>query len=267
MGTATVTATATVISKDGTRIAFEQSGSGPALILVDGAICYRAFGPMRPLSALLSPHFTVFAYDRRGRGDSGDTLPYAVEREIEDIDALIRQAGGSAFVYGTSSGAALTLRAAAHGLAIKKLVMYEPPFNPDDSMREMAVSYTARLKELLAEDRRGDAIALFMNRVGTPAEAVAGMRQAPVWPMFEAVAPTLAYDDAILGHSVPTDVAAQVTTPTLVMAGGATYPFMHEAARMLEAAMPNAQRRTLDGQTHDAAPEAVAPVLVEFFAG
>jgi pimeloyl-ACP methyl ester carboxylesterase len=261
--------TATVISKDGTRIAFDQSGSGPALILVDGAICYRGFGPMRPLSALLAPHFTVFAYDRRGRGDSGNTLPYAVEREIEDIDALIRQAGGSAFVYGTSSGAALALRAAAHGLAIKKLVMYEPPFNPDNSpaARQELVKYTTRLTELLAADCRGDAVALFMNRVGTPAEAVAGMRQAPVWPMFEAVAPTLAYDDAILGHSVPTDVAAQVTTPTLVMAGGATYPFMHETAHMLEAAMPNAQRRTLDGQTHDAAPEAVAPVLVEFFAG
>lgn len=260
-------ATTTVTSRDGTRIAYEQTGSGPALILVDGAICFRDFGPMRPLSALLAPHFTVTLYDRRGRGASGDTQPYAVEREIEDLDALIQQAGGSAFVYGTSSGASLAMRAAAHGLAIRKLVMYEPPFNSDDSPAalQQVRTYTSQLRELLARDCRGDAVTLFMTRVGTPAEAIAGMRQAPVWPVFESVAPTLAYDDAIVGHNVPTDVAATVDTPTLLMTGGATYPFMHETARRLEAAMPHARHRILDGQTHDAAADAVAPVLVDFF--
>jgi pimeloyl-ACP methyl ester carboxylesterase len=256
-----------VISKDGTSIAFDKAGSGPAVILVDGAMCYRAFGPMRPLSALLTDHFTVYTYDRRGRGESGDTAPYAVEREIEDIDALIKEAGGSAYVYGISSGAALAVAAAARLPSIKKLALYEPPFMLDEGGRQMAANYTVQLTDVLSKGQRGEAIAAFLTRVGMPADALAGMRQAPVWPMFEAIAPTLAYDNAVMGDSsVPTAQAASVKVPTLVMGGGASPDFMQNAAQALQHAIPGAQYRTLEGQTHEVAAEAIAPVLEKFFA-
>lgn len=259
----------TVTSKDGTTIAFERSGEGPALILVDGALCSHAFGPMRPLAALLAPHFTVYAYDRRGRGESGDTAPFALEREVEDIDALIAAAGGSALVYGISSGAALALEA-AHQLPsrITKLALYEAPYSVDEPSVERFKAYRAQVGEVLAQGRRGDAVELFMRLVGASDEGVAATRQSPAWPEFEAVAPTLAYDAAALGDSsVPVDRAAVVSTPTLVMDGGASFPFMHTAADNLASALPHAQRRTLEGQTHEVAAEALAPVLVEFFAG
>jgi pimeloyl-ACP methyl ester carboxylesterase len=257
-----------VQSKDGTAIAYDQTGEGPAVILVDGALCYRAFGPMEGLSALLKPHFTVYRYDRRGRGDSSDTQPYAVEREIEDLEVLIKEAGGSAFVYGISSGAALALEAAPKlGDRIKKLALYEPPYNSDDTARRASREYTRQLRELLATNRRGDAVALFMKLVGMPADQLEGMRLAPMWPMLEAVAPTLAYDDAVLGEdgSVPTGRAASVAVPTLVMNGGASYAFMHDTAEALAKAIPNAKHRTLEGQTHEVAAEVIAPALVEFF--
>lgn len=260
----------TVTSKDGTTIAFDQSGKGPAIILVAGAIQYRAFDQgSAQLATLLSPHFTVMNYDRRGRGDSTDTQPFAVEREIEDIEALIDEVGGSAFIYGISSGAALALEATLKlGNKIKKLAMYEAPYNDDNTARQVWIDYTKQLKELLAANRRGDAVVLFMMLVGMPAEHVPEMRQAPVWPMFEAVAPTLAYDAAALGEdaSVPTARAARVAVPALIMAGEASYPFMLETAAALANAIPNAQHRTLEGQTHEVAAEALAPVLIEFFA-
>ena len=258
-----------VSSKDGTQIAFDRSGAGPALILVDGALCSRTFGPMGPLAALLAPHFTVYTYDRRGRGDSGDTLPFSVAREVEDIEALIAEAGGSAFVYGISSGAALALEAARQlPTTITKLALYEPPYSLDaDGIRRFK-EYRTQLDELLAAGRGGDAVELFMRLVGAGDEGVAGMRQSPVWPLFEAVAPTLAYDAAALGDSsVPTERAASVTMPTLVMAGGAAFPFIQQSAQVLAAALPHAQHRTLEGQTHEVAAEALAPVLEEFFAG
>jgi pimeloyl-ACP methyl ester carboxylesterase len=258
----------TVTSKDGTSIAFERNGQGPALILIDGAICYRGFGPMPALSALLSENFTVYTYDRRGRGESSDTQPYAVEREVEDLEALINEAGGSAFVYGISSGAALALEAALRlGSKIRKLAIYEPPYNSDASAQQAAKAYATEIRELIAAGRRGDAVARFMGYVGMPAEAVDGMRQAPMWPMFEAVAPTLANDAACLGDGfpVPTARVVGVTVPTLVMNGGAGLPFMGVTARALAKAIPNAQHRILEGQTHDLAADAVAPVLVEFF--
>jgi pimeloyl-ACP methyl ester carboxylesterase len=260
----------TVTSKDGTTIAFDQSGKGPALILVDGALQYRAFDQgMAQLAALLEQHFTVFHYDRRGRGDSTDTQPDAVEREIEDIEALIDEAGGSAFVFGISSGAALAMEAAIKlGDKIKKLAMYEAPYNDEDDARQAWKTYRKQLKELLTAGRQGDAVGLFMMLVGMPADQVPGMRQHPMWPMWEAVAPTLAYDAAALGEdaSVPTGRAASVAMPALIMDGGASYPFMHVTATALANAISNAQHRTLEGQTHDVAPEAIAPVLIEFFA-
>jgi pimeloyl-ACP methyl ester carboxylesterase len=259
-----------VISKDGTTIAFDRSGQGPALILVGGAFQYRAIDPRTAqLAALLAAQFTVFHYDRRGRGDSSDTQPYAVKREVEDLAALINEAGGSACVFGMSSGGVLALDAARRGLAITKLALYEPPFNSGDGQaRQAAQRYTEELTMLLSEGRRGDAAALAMTTWGTPAEAVAGMRQTPIWPLFEAVAPTLAYDNAIMGDgSVPTQRLAAMTISTLVMAGGASPAFMLDAAQTVAHALPNAQLRTLEGQTHDVDPEVLAPVLVEFFLG
>ena len=190
-----------VISKDGTVIAFDRLGDGPALILVGGAFQHRAIDPRTAqLAALLARHFTTFHYDRRGRGDSLDTQPYAVEREVEDLAALITEAGGQAAVFGMSSGAVLALEAAKSGLAITKLALYEPPFNAgDESGRQASENYTRQLTALLSEGRRGDAVALAMTTWGAPAEAIAGMRQTPIWPLFESVAPTLAYDNAIMG--------------------------------------------------------------------
>jgi len=257
-----------VMSKDGTTIAFDRSGQGPALILVGGAFQHRAIDPRTAqLAALLAQHFTVFHYDRRGRGDSSDTQPYAVEREVEDLDALIKESGGSAFVFGMSSGAVLAIEAAARGLAITKLAFYEPPFNSDDeNARQASENYTRQLTALLTEGRRGDAVALAMTTWGAPAEAIAGMRQTPVWSLFESVAPTLAYDNAIMGDgSVPAERLSSITVPTLVIDGGASPAFMQSAAQTLADAFPNAQRRTLEGQTHDVAPDALAPVLEEFF--
>jgi pimeloyl-ACP methyl ester carboxylesterase len=259
-----------IISKDGTVIAFDRSGTGPAVVLVGGAFQYRAIDPPTAhLAALLAEQFTVFHYDRRGRGESGDTQPYAIEREVEDLEALIHEAGGSAFVFGMSSGGVLALDAAARGLAITKLAVYELPFNSgDEQARQAAEHYTSELTALLNEGRRGDAVTLAMTTWGAPAEAIAGMRQTPIWPLFEAVAPTLAYDDAIMGDgSVPTKRLASITVPVLVMDGGASPAFMHNAAQAVAHALPNAKRRTLEGQTHDVAPQVLAPVLVEFFQG
>ncbi len=262
---------ATVTSKDGTQIAYDKKGSGPALILVDGAICYRGFGPMPGLAELLAPHFTVYTYDRRGRGESSNGKPFAVEREVEDIEALIREAGGSAYVYGISSGACLALEAALKlGPKIAKLAMYEPPYTADASAREQWKEYRTQLRKSISEGRRGDAVVLFMQLVGTPADQVNGMRQSPMWPMFEAVAPTLEYDAAAMGddRSAPTQRAAGIKVPTLVMDGGANLvymPFMHQSAAALAKSIPNAQQRTLEGQTHDVQADVIAPVLVEFF--
>jgi pimeloyl-ACP methyl ester carboxylesterase len=224
---------------------------------------------MQQLAALLAEHFTVYHYDRRGRGESGDTKPFSVQREIEDIEALIDLAGGSAFVYGISSGAALALEAAAAlgSGKVKKLAMYEAPYNADPAARQRWREYRRKLDDLLAQGRNGDAMILFMQLVGMPDEHVEGMRQSPEFPIFEAIAPTLAYDAAALGDEsdVPTERAARVTIPTLVMDGGASYPFMHESAVALAKVMPHGEQRTLEGQTHDVTGEALAPVLVAFF--
>lgn len=263
----------TVTSKDGTTIAFDKIGQGQALILVGGMFEQRAMdSETSKLAALplLSQHFTVYHYDRRGRGDSTDTPPYAVKREVEDIEALIDEAGGSAFVFGISSGAALAFEAAlALGGKVKKLAMYEAPYNDDDDARQAWKAFSKRLKDTLAEGRRGDAVGLFMTLLGMPAEHLPGMQQSPMWPMWEAVAPTIAYDAAALGEeaSVPTAQAASLTLPALIMDGGATeWPFMHTSAVALAKSMPHGQHCTLEGQTHEVAAEAIAPVLIEVFA-
>jgi pimeloyl-ACP methyl ester carboxylesterase len=260
----------TVTSKDGTTIAFDQSGQGPAIILVDGALQYRAFDQgMARLAELLSKHFTIIHYDRRGRGDSTDTQPFALEREIEDIEVLIDETGGSAFLYGISSGAALAFETAlALGSKVKKLVMYEAPYNDDFNARKAWKEYRKQLNELVAAGRAGDAVGLFMMLVGMPADQLEGMQQHPMWPLWEAVGLTLAYDAAALGKdgSLPTKRAAKLAMPTLVMDGSSgEWSFIHDTAVTLAKAIPQGQHTTLENQTHEVAPEALAPVLIEFF--
>jgi pimeloyl-ACP methyl ester carboxylesterase len=253
-------------SADGTTIAYERTGSGPAVVLVDGAMCYRAAGPMRPLAALLREGLTVYTYDRRGRGESSDTAPYAVAREVEDLRALIAEAGGEAYVYAISSGAALALAAGAAAPGITKMALYEPPFTAEAGDGTRYKQYTERLGELLDAGRDGDAVALFMAQVGVPEQIVTGMRAQPGWATLEAIAPTLAYDARILGDgSVPRDLTATVTVPALVLDGGASPPNLRWAAKATADALPTAEYRTLDGQTHDVGPDALAPVLAEFF--
>jgi pimeloyl-ACP methyl ester carboxylesterase len=259
----------TLSSPDGTTIAYDRQGEGPALILVDGALTVHSSGSGSELARLLAPHFTVYGFDRRGRGESGDTLPYAVDREIDDIEALIDHAGGSAFLYGHSSGGPLAMRAAVRlGGKVGKIAMYEAPYNNDPAAQESWSQYLRQLRQALADGRPGDAVALFMLFVGTPAEKVEEMRRAPFWPAMEAVAPTLAYDHAaILGErwAVPTELAARVGVPAVVMTGDASLPFMPDAARALSQAISQAQLRTLEGQSHEVNPAVLAPVLVEFF--
>ncbi len=261
-----------VHSKDGITIAFDRSGEGPAIILVGGALSDRSAGTQ--LAAHLAPHFTVYTYDRRGRGESGDTPPYAVAREVEDIDALINEAGGSAFVFGHSSGAVLALEAASNlPSKVKKLALYEPPFIVDDSRPPLQVDYVARLTELVAAGRRGDAVEFFMTKaVAVPIEFIAQMRGDPMWQAMEGLAHTLAYDGAIMGDTIagkplPTERWASATLPTLVMDGGKSPAWLHHAAQATAGVLPNAKYRTLEGQEHGVAPEVLTPVLVEFFLG
>jgi pimeloyl-ACP methyl ester carboxylesterase len=261
--------TDTVRSSDGTTIAFDRSGEGPPLVLVGGALSDRAAAA--PLAGHLAERFTVIAYDRRGRGDSGDTAPYAVDREVDDLLALLVEAGGSAFVFGHSSGAALALEAAANGLPIVKLALYEPPFIVDDSRPELPRDYVTRLEELVSADRRGDAVEYFRTvAVGVPADMVAQMRSSPMWPSMEAVAHTISYDgrvmgDALVGSPEPLQRWESVTIPTLVMDGGASPDWQRNAVRALVDVLPDVRHRTLEGQGHGPADELLAPALIEFF--
>ena len=254
------------ISKDGTRIVYDQSGSGPLLILVDGALCSRAFGPMPKLARLLTGNFTVITYDRRGRNESSDTQPYAPERELEDLEALINTNGGSAFITGFSSGAALALSAAAHGLNITKLALYEPPFMVDEGQRPPSDSLQ-RLQAMIAENRRADAVKFFMkDMVGVPAMIVFIMKLTSVWSKLKNVAHTLPYDVAILGDfSLPREKAASVKIPALISGGDKSQATLQQAVKRLSEVMPHSELKILKGQTHNVAAKAIAPVLIDFF--
>lgn len=258
-----------VISRYATAIAFDQVGEGPAVILVDGAMAHRGFMGGRPLAAALSQRFTAIAYDRRGRGGSGDVAPYAVGREIDDIEALAEAVDRPVCLYGASSGAVLALKAAAAlGDAVAGLALYEPPCGTGDleAAREAFARYSGAMNELLAANRRDDAVALFLADM-VPPEALEEMRGAPEWRSMVAVAHTLAYDNAVMGDgTLPVREARGTRTPTLILDGGESMAFMREAADELAAIMPNARRQTLGGQTHGPTPEAVAPVLSSFFA-
>lgn len=268
----------TVISKDGTPIAYEKNGSGPVLLLVDGAFCRREFGPMKDLSKALSDRFTVVHYDRRGRGDSGDGAVYAVDREIEDINALVAAHGGEAFVYGCSSGAVLAARAvAAGGFKTTKLCVYEPPLALDGTHAPQPTDFIEQIARMIADDKRGDAVKLFMKVVGTPGFAIFMMStfMPSIWKGLKSVAHTLPYDFAVLGDTqrgapLPDELKtklASITAPTLALSGGKSPRWLTHAAEVVGKAVRNGKSGVVPGQDHNVAAKAVAPVLVEFFVG
>lgn len=264
-----------VTSKDGTTIAYDQTGQGPPLILVSGAFSYRKFPGAVKLAELLSERFTVYNYDRRGRGDSGDAKSYAIEREIEDLDAVIAAAGGSAYVWGLSSGAALALHAAASGSDISKLALHEPPFIVGAADRKPPKDFLQRLKNLIADDRRGDAVRYFLTTgMGAPSFVVGVMRIMPgVWSKLTAVAHTLPYDAALLegymdGRPLPADQWTGVTMPTIVLAGSESPESMRRGSEAAASALPHATLVCRKGLGHmkQLPAEATAAELKAFFA-
>ncbi|MGW0803139.1 alpha/beta fold hydrolase [Nonomuraea sp. NPDC002799] len=271
-------------SADGTAIAFDRYGSGPAVVLVHGAFTSRGHATPAGVAAGLAPWFTVFDYDRRGRGGSGDNRPYAVEREVEDLMAVISAAGGSAMVFGGSSGGALVLEAAARGGAgdggepvdgeggrgagIVKLAVWEPPYHVDGGAPALPYDFAAQLDALVRAGRRAEAVERFMVEAAeAPPQAVAAMRAQPSWARIEAVAHTLAYEAAVLGpgNVPPAARLAAITRPTLVLNGEDSPAWMGNAGLAVAAAVPGAMRRVLEGQAHNVAPEALVPELLEFF--
>jgi pimeloyl-ACP methyl ester carboxylesterase len=260
--------TTSVRSKDGTRIAFERQGAGPPLIVVDGALCSRGMGPSRALAASLKAHFTVIAYDRRGRGESTDTAPYSVKREVEDIEALVEEAGGTAFMYGVSSGAALALEAANRVPGITRLATFEAPFIVDESKGALT-DHWARIGSAVSEGRRGEAVAIFLDAVGVPAPVIWIMRLTPVWKKLKSQAHTLPYDGALVQsyqRAKPLPKGQwRLAMPTLVLDGGKSPAWIRNANRALASVIPGARYATLPGQTHMVRADAHAPTLVDFF--
>jgi pimeloyl-ACP methyl ester carboxylesterase len=256
----------TVISKDGTAISYTQQGAGPALVLVDGALCCRAQGPMPEVAEQLAGSFTVHTYDRRGRGESGDTPPYAVDREIEDLAAVIGAAGGAAYVYGSSSGAALALRAAQAGVAIEKLVAFEPPYVVDGSRKPVPATWVEDLRAL----EPGAAVKYFMGKgVGLPGFMVAMMQLMPAWKGLKALAHTLPYDAAVVdpnGSGQPLDASqwAAIDVPVLVVNGGKSPAWMKTSTRQLASVVPGAKHHEVPGQMHIIKATAIAPVIRDF---
>lgn len=255
-------------SADGTSISVERIGAGPALVLVDGAFCGRSFGPARGLATKLADSFSVYFYDRRGRGDSGDTKPYSVEREIEDLAAVISYAGGNAFVYGISSGAALALEAAAAVVPMRKLAIYEVPYTGVGETQGGPIDHDSHLKDLLARNKRGAMISYFLVKmIGVPAFVPIMLRFMPkVWSSQKAAANTLPHEVAVLNNfTAPLDRLAKITVPTLVIVGGKAAPSMAAAQTSAAEANPQAEHHTLEGQTHQVSDAAMAAELRGFF--
>jgi pimeloyl-ACP methyl ester carboxylesterase len=255
----------TITSTDGTTIAYETVGDGPPIILVDGAMCFRDSGPMRPIATALANEFTVVLYDRRGRGQSGDAPGSVVARELEDLDALIDAVGAPVSLFGISSGAALCLRAAlALGPSrVGHLVMFEPPYLPHEFLGA-AARYTTELAGALAEGRREDALETFMRHVGVPEQGIAGARQSPTWEATVALAPTLAYDDAVMGDSIVPSDAARIAIPTLTLASAASPPMLHHGPEAAARVIPGASFEVVAGTFHEPDPAALAARLTEF---
>jgi pimeloyl-ACP methyl ester carboxylesterase len=246
-----------VTSRDGTSIAFERSGEGPALVLVDGAMCSRQFGPTEATAAALNAAFTVYRYDRRGRGDSTDTPPYEVAREVEDLDALVAEAGGSAFAYGISWGAGLALEAAASGISSTRLALFEPPYTAEGGDASQQRDDTLRMAQLLEAGRRGEAVEVFFSWVGMPEEAVAEMRSSPVWSALEEIAPTIAYDGKVLGDGTGPARAGRPSHPA--HDGHRRQPEHGRVATRgteVAGAIPQARFRTLEGRATPRRPRA-----------
>jgi pimeloyl-ACP methyl ester carboxylesterase len=252
----------TVTSRDGTGIAYERAGTGPPLILVEAAGHYRAFSSFDGLMPLLAADFTVYRYDRRGRGDSGDTAPFAVEREVDDLAALVAHAGGSAFLYGYSSGGLVVLHAAAGGLPVTALALFEPPI--DDGGPHQA-AFTARLAELVGSGRRDAAVEHFLAGVGLPDDMLAQMRGTPPWTAMEAVAHTLVYD-SLVSEATTNRLLASVTVPTLVLSSAASGEDLTAMSTGVAKALPDAAHRVLPGEWHGVADDVLAAALREFFA-
>ena len=260
-------------SADGTRIAFDRIGDGSPIILVHPAYGHRAFDPpMAQLAELLASRFSVLTYDRRGRGESGDTTPYGVSREVDDIAALLEEAGGAACLYGMSSGAVLALEAAISGLAMNALALYEPPFITDDSRLPYPDDYVAHLRQLVASGRRGDAVAYAMENVGLPKAAVDQMRSQPFWPAFERVAHTLVYDGMVMdatqrGHPLATQRFKQINIPALVIVGSKAPAWARNSAEALVAALPQGKLQVIEADFHAVDANTLAPILIDFFVG
>jgi pimeloyl-ACP methyl ester carboxylesterase len=257
--------TRSVRSADGTRIACEPSGSGPALVFVNGALSDRS--AVAPLRAHVNTHFTLWAYDRRGRGDSGDTSPYAPERELEDLAAVMAAAGAPAFVFGHSSGGILALRAAMSGVPIRRLAVNEPPFIVPGTRPMPPPDVAARIGERIAANDRPGALRVFLlEHVGLPPPAFEQMTAGVFWPRMLSIAHTARYDSELSADSVlPVAALAGLLVPTLVLNGTASFPWIAETASALVKALPNALAVHLDGQPHSPAPHVLAPALVKFF--
>jgi pimeloyl-ACP methyl ester carboxylesterase len=262
-----MTTTRFATSADGTRIAYEVQGAGPSLVLVDGALCQRNMGPARPLAEQLAPSFTVHIYDRRGRGESGPgETAYTVEREVEDLAAVIEAAGGHAHVFGSSSGATLALAGAQRGLPIDRLALYEAPYIVDDSHAPNDPGLPDRMRALVDDGKRGDAVRLFMRTVGAPGPMVAVMRMLPVWKKLTGVAHTLPHDLSLVierqqGRPLPDGLYDAVSSPTLVIAGGKSPAYLRNAQAAVADAVPDGRLETLPGQTHMIKAKVTAPVV------
>jgi pimeloyl-ACP methyl ester carboxylesterase len=258
----------TVTSKDGTRIAYDVLGQGPPLVIVNGALSVRTFTFARKMAEELAKSFRVYNYDRRGRGDSTDAQPYSVQREVEDLAALCKAAGGKPFVFGLSSGAALALEAAASGVPMAGLLAYEPPYTQaDPNDKTDAAGFEPTLKDFVAAGKRDAAVAYFLRTVGVPGVAVAIMKLLPMWKVMRGVAHTLPYDAAVMdGFKVPTARLAKVKAPTWLVAGAKTTPSLKLAAAAAAKAVPGAQHRLLPKSNHGVKPAAIAPLLREAFA-
>lgn len=260
----------TLRSPDGTMIAYDRLGSGPPVVLVDGALCSRTLGPMMPIARQLAASYTVIAYDRRGRGESGDTPPYAPAREVEDVLALVEALGGTASLFGISSGAALALEAAKRHAGVRRLAVFEAPFVVDDTRPPIREEWE-RIEQALADGRPDDALRTFLGSVGVPRPLLWLMRRLPLWKRLRTLAPTLPYDGALvqrfqLGAPLSAEEWAGVAVPALVLDGGRSPAWMRHAMRALADVLPSARYHTLPGQTHNISAAAIAPVLAEFFA-
>jgi pimeloyl-ACP methyl ester carboxylesterase len=253
----------TVTSADGTIIAYDRSGDGPVLIVSVGAFCTRQmFVPPTGLTQ----RFTVVTYDRRGRGDSGDTAPFAPEREYEDLAAVAAATGAEPpFVFGHSSGAAIALRAAAKGLPVAGIAAYEAPFTNDETPPPSA-DPAARIRELVAEDRERDAVIFWMTDVvHLPGQTAAGLKDAPWVAALEPLARTLPYDIAVAADGVPADELAKIAAPVMIIGGGNSPAWFQRSVAEQADAVPGARQVTLNGYDHNAPPEVLTPILVEFF--